>query len=270
MVQELTPEEHLDYLTASIRLMLWFTWHWLDTHPAETFAEVVDTRVDIWRRTRLNPRHLDGPFNWRECPEWPALRERLEALYRQHRAAGNAGAFEEAAAALLAPYLPARVQRDLADIRAGVDLAGYQCGSLRYNLAVDAARPHCVRFHIANACWPASPFDDPRHFPLCFLDLMRQCAATFGVTEIGTGTWLNSSPKWLRLFPAEWTEHLEAPNVDVQGHYGFWGQFVTARRSFNHKLGRQFRETGVLPLPPRFSWCCITTMREHLRRQGYV
>jgi len=158
----------------------------------------------------------------------------------------------------------ARVDRDLEDIKNAKDLAKYQCGSLRYNLSPDTDNPQRIGFHIANACCPCSIFDDPLYLPGCFLALMGQCEAKFGVTEIGTGTWLNSHPKWLALFPPEWSDNMSPPRTDIQWHYGFWGQFVSARKTFNHKLGKKFRETGELPYSLRSSWCRIETMRKHL------
>ena len=94
--------------------------------------------------------------------------------------------------------------------------------------------------------------------------MMEQCEKKFQVTEIETCTWINSLARWLKLFPQEWLDHMGPPNCDVRGHYGFWGQFLTARRTFNHKLGQQFRETGRIPFPMRSSWCAIAAMRKHL------
>jgi hypothetical protein len=95
---------------------------------------------------------------------------------------------------------------------------------------------------------------------------MDACEKQFGVREIGTATWLNSVPRWLRFFPAEWLANLSPPFTDAYWHYGFWGQFITARKTFNHNLGAQFRQTGVMPYTLRASWCTIAAMREHLRQ----
>lgn len=264
MTTELGPSEHLDYLVSSVRLMLWFTWRSLDDHPDETFADTIQKRTDIWRRTSLNPNYLDARDKL-DSPEWQGLLQTLAGVHARNRRNGSPEAFEDEAIAILLPFLSPRVERDLCDTRNKVDLAQYQCGSLRYNLAPMDDKPQRICFHIANACSPGSPFDDPRYFPQCFMDLMDQCEATFGVTEIATGTWLNSYERWLKLFPQEWLEHMSPPDYNVKGHYGFWGQFLTARRTFNHKLGAQFRATGRIPLPPRTSWCTIEAMRTHLR-----
>ncbi|NLE66266.1 MAG: hypothetical protein GX608_02500 [Lentisphaerae bacterium] len=265
MPAELTPAEQLDYLVSSARLSLWFAWQFLDKHPEETFLGAIQNRTDLWRRTIFNSAHLDGGWGKFEAPEWAALMKRVEGIHARNRKGGSAQAFEDEAIAVIMPYLEPRVERDLRDIRNKVDLAHYQCGSLRYNLKPDAERPGRIGFHIANACSPASPFDDPSYFPRCFMDLMEQCEKEFKVTEIGTGTWLNSYPRWLKLFPRDWLDHMGPPNYDVQWHYGFWGQFITSRRTFNHRLGRQFRETGRIPYPPRSSWCAIKAMRKHLQ-----
>lgn len=265
MPDEISPAEHLDYLASSVRLILWFTWRSLDEHPEETFADTIQNRTDLWLRTSLNPSYLDGPRDKCDSPEWRDLLKTLEGIHARNRQNGSAQAFEDEAVAFLMPYLSPRVARDLNDIRNKVDLAQYQCGSLRYNLEPNPDCPRRISFHIANACSPASPFDDPLYFPRCFMDLMEQCEEKFKVTEIGTGTWMNSYARWLKLFPQEWIEHMTLPDYNIRGNYGCWGQFLTARRTFNHKLGRQFRETGRIPFPIRSSWCTIAAMRNHLR-----
>ncbi len=265
MPNEISPVEHLDYLVSSVRLMLWFTWRSIDEHPEETFTDTILNRTDIWRRTSLNSNYIDGSKDKSDSPEWRDLLNILEGIHARNRQDGSAHSFEDEAVAFLMPYLSPRVERDLLDIRNKVDLAHYQCGSLRYNLEPTPDCPQRIGFHIANACCPASPFDDPLYFPRCFMDLMKQCEDKFQVTEIGTGTWMNSYARWLKLFPQEWMEHMSLPDYDILGHYGFWGQFLTARRTFNHKLGCQFRETRRIPFPKRSSWCTIKAMRNNLR-----
>ena len=262
---EISSAEHLEYLASSVRLMLWFTWRLIDEHPEETFSDIIHNRTDIWRRTSLNPNYLNGSLDGYDSPEWRAVLSNLEGIHSRNRQHGSAQAFEDEAAASLMPYLASRVGRDLKDLRNKVDLARYQCGSLRYNLQPNPDAPQRIGFHIANACYPASLFVDPLYLPRCFVDLMEQCEGRFRVTEIGTGTWMNSYTRWVTIFPQEWMGHMSLPDHNIRGHYGYWGQFLTARRTFNHKLGRQFRETGRIPFPRRTSWCSIEAMRNHLR-----
>ena len=264
MPDEISAAEHLDYLVSSVRLMMWFSWNSLEEHPEETFVDTVCNRTDLWRRTSLNPDYIDVPHSCTDSPEWAELLKALETIYNRNQKKGTVLSFENEALLLLMPFLTPRIERDLEDIRNKVDLANYQCGSLRYALEPEPGCRRRIGFHIANDCYPVSPFEDPRYFPRCFIELMDQCESKFNVTEISTETWMNSYPRWQKLFPPEWMDHMSPPNYDVRWHYGFWGQFVTARRTFNHKLGRQFRETGRIPFPPRSSWCTIKAMRNHL------
>jgi len=93
-------------------------------------------------------------------------------------------------------------------------------------------------------------------------------AEALGASELETHTWLNSHPRWLALFPREWQANLTAPDADVRWHYGFWGQFVTARGAFHARRAQQLRETGRFPYPPRASWCTFATLRAHLMAMG--
>ncbi|MEI6421826.1 MAG: hypothetical protein WCP55_06375 [Lentisphaerota bacterium] len=195
---------------------------------------------------------------------WLEMLKRILKAYNETRDDSNSSRFEETCTAFLRPYWIGRVDRDIAEHPNVTHEAGYQCGSLRYNLAPDKDNTARIKIHIANACYPGSLFDDRLYLPACLLVLTTQCAAKFGVSEIETGTWLNSHSKWLELFPNEWADNMSPPNEDICWHYGFWGQFLTSRRTFNHKLGAKFRQTGKMPYAFRKSWCSISSLRKHL------
>lgn len=260
-----SQKEVEDFLLSSVRLKLWFLRRWLFCHPDEPFSAALEQRVDIFRKTSLNPGHLDASVHDTSRPdEWKTLAGDIESFYDRGKKNGSFEEYEELSMARLSPFLLARAERDTEDIRSGKDTANYQCGSLRYNLTPDSANPQRIGFHIANACHPGSPFADRNYFPACFIVLMTQCQLKFGVTEIGTSTWLNSNPKWLELFPQEWQNNLSLHDKDVQWHYGFWGQFLTARKTFNHHLAAKFRQDERMPFLPRTSWCSIAAMKKHL------
>ena len=100
---------------------------------------------------------------------------------------------------------------------------------------------------------------------MCSSDLMDVAEERFKASRISTGTWLNSVPKWLALFPQEWQDNLSEPDTDIRWHYGFWGQFINSRGCFNAKAAAKLRETGKIPYLRRSSSCSIRAMREHLK-----
>jgi hypothetical protein len=260
---EITKEEHLDYLESISRLMLWFAREWKKTHPGEDFESIIRNRTDIWRKTSLFPGGPDGPLTG--YPEtWLQMLHKLLEAYEETKKDSDSSRFEEISIALLKPYWIGRIDRDIMEHPDVTHAAGYQCGSLRYELAPGKDNPKRISIHIANACYPGSLFDDRLYLPACLIVMTTQCTAKFGVTEIETGTWLNSNPKWLELFPDEWTQNMSPPLEDICCHYGFWGQFLTSRRTFNHKLGAKFRQTGKMPYALRKSWCSISSLRKHL------
>ncbi|MDH7568510.1 MAG: hypothetical protein QHJ73_02840 [Armatimonadota bacterium] len=262
-----TYEEHRAYLHEVVRLKLWFVWNWLRQHPDEPFQHVLRQRVDIYRKTHLNPEHLNPRVLHFDSPGWVALEERAQELYQACKEDPDAARFERLAFAVFQPAIDARAPRDYAEDCAGAQLEGYQCGSLRYDAPRENA-PGVVTFHIANAVRPRSIFDDPTYLPRCFFQLMDECEARFGAHTLRTCTWLNSYPRWLTLFPEEWHRNMGPPDKDVRWHYGFWGQFISARGTFNHRYGRLLRETGEFPYSPRCSYSSFSAMRRHL--QGWV
>jgi len=260
-----TLDEHREYLYQLVRLNLFFLRNWLTEHPKETLSAVLRKRTDIYRKTSINKELLNPATLNFECPEWLKLEHQLELVYKQHK--DNAATFEDAAFAVFKDSIDERVEKDYKD---DSRLAGYQCGSLRYNEHEDVLKHETTSFHIANALQPESFFADPQYLPRCFLDLMRQTAEKYGSTKLYTGTWLNSLPRWLELFPQEWQDNLSPKNTDVQWHYGFWGQFITARGTFNYKYGELMRKTGKMPFYPRSSSCSFANMKKHLKEKYNV
>lgn len=262
LMREIPPKtigEHAEFLREMVKLQLWFVWRWIRLHPEEPFRAVIRTRVDIFRKTDLNkgPSKNTATAGDFTLPEWLALEARAERLCAD---AADAETFERRAwEEIFRAVVEARVERDFAE---GDGLENFQCGSLRYNLPKPGQAR--VTFHIGNRVAPRSIFADPAYLPDCFLQLMDE-VERLGVTEIGTGTWLNSYPKWLALFPKEWHDRLTPCAQEVGWSQGHWGQFVNARGTFNTRHGALMRQTGRLPFPNRASWCEIPLLRAHLR-----
>ncbi len=253
-----TLEEHRNYLHQIVRLKLFFMHRWLADHPGERPADVLRNRIDIYRKTDANPGGLGQPCkDWWLAPAWQEIEKALLDAYC--RCGKDAAAFEEEGFAAVRPSIDARCERDFSDRR---HLEAYQCGSLRYEYH-DTPRKE-VFFHIANRISPKSIFDDPIYLPCCFMILMEHVEAMCQAEYITTFTWLNSYPRWLSLFPREWDDNMSEPSTDVEWHYGYWGQFITARGTFNEKLGEFTRQHGRLKFYPRGSKCSIAVMRRHL------
>ncbi len=258
-----TLAEHREYLYEIVKLKLFFVHRWLSEHPEETFSNVLRNRVDIIRKTDINKEGLNPVNSYFETPEWLALEADAENLFK--RFSDDAGTFEAKAFEVFKPSLDARCERDFLD-RSAFD--GYQYGFLRHNTVLSKDFPDMLIFHIANTKSPDSFFDFPEYIRECFLKLLDAAENDFQVENIGTGTWLNSVPKWLALFPEEWTANRMPPQTDVYWHYGFWGQFITARGTFNGKYGKILRETGRMPFYPRISKCSVKAMRSKLNGDG--
>jgi hypothetical protein len=248
--------EHQDYLYGIVKLKLFFIWRWKAEHPGEPVRDILRNRVDIYRKTSVNTGLLNPTEIRFDSPEWLALEAKMEAAYREFQ--DDAASFERCGFEIFKGVVDERLEKDFND-RSG--LAGYQCGSLRFDEQEGKTDIPLIGFHIANAVAPASIFDDPDYLPRCFMDLMDKTERKYHSTRLGTTTWLNSVPRWLELFPREWIDNLGPEGKDVQWHYGFWGQFITSRGTLNHKATAHLRRTGELLFYPRKSNCSFAAMR---------
>ena len=258
MNNSLSYPEFLQALADLTSLQLHFAWGWARVHPGETIGEVLRNRTDLCRKTDPAPADYDVATLDLTRPAWLELEHQLTSI---HARTTSAAAFEVQAAACVRPILETFARKTFGST---VKMAGYQCGSLKYD-APQAAAPHEVCFHIGNAIAPASIFADPAYLPHCLLELMRQAEAQHGARALKTETWLNSLPKWLALFPAAWHASLSPINTSVSWHYGFWGQFLSAKGTLNLKYARHLRDTGAFPFYPREGRCTFADLRHHLQ-----
>ena len=257
-IKSKTIDEHLDYLFNIVKLKLFFLAKWQKEHPEEEFSFILRNRIDIFRKTNINPEGLNPVGQYWNLPQWQELENHLHEIYVHVN--GDENCFELWGFDYLRPTLEARCERDFYDMSR---LAGYQCGFLRYNL-----KPNddgvTLGFHIANDCAPNSFFDNPLYIKKCFNDLLDAAEHKFNLSNISCSSWLNSVPKWLALFPQEWQDNLSEPDLDIKWHYGFWGQMINARGCFNEKNANILRKTGQMPFSRRTSFCSVKNLRNHI------
>ena len=119
--------------------------------------------------------------------------------------------------------------------------------------------------HLGNPFAPESPFADPRARAEELWRLVGDvCRDRPEITEIGTGTWLNSFQPFLDFFPPEWAASATPFSRLVPG-MGWWGQFLDRRGGFHRKNGEHVRRTGKFPYPVMDCHCRIDRLKEHLR-----
>ncbi len=256
----LTFEEHLDFGSQFAALQLHYLWRWMKLHPEEDFRKALRNRTDLCRKTDPAPKHFDVAAIDYARPEWLKMEDGITALYEDRKIFASAAKFEKEALAVAAPAI-AKFAKLTYGSTAKFD--EYQCGSLKYDNPTEKA-PRVVNFHIGNAIAPKSIFQDRSYLVGCFMEMMDQTEEKFGADTIQTHTWLNSLPKWLEYFPKEWIDNMGPESRDVQWHFGFWGQFVSARGDLNMKYAKMLRETGEFQFWPRGSHCSFKSMRKHL------
>ncbi len=258
----MTFEEHLRFLNQLTALQLHYLWRWMRLHPDEDFREALRNRTDLCRKTDPAPKHYDVAESDFKRSEWIAIENEIAAIYEDRSIRDSAMKFEGESLSKTVHLITKFAKLTYGS---NAKFAEYQCGSLRYNdPPPDGPSRNRINFHIGNAIAPKSIFQERSYLVGCFTDMMDQTEKKFGGEILVTRTWLNSLPKWLEYFPQEWIENLGPEDKDVQWHFGFWGQFVSARGALNMKYAKILRETGEFPFWPRISHCSFKSMRKHL------
>lgn len=248
-----TPDEQKEFLTEIIRLSLYFAAEYQSRHPQETLYDIIIKRTAMWEILGIQ----------RSVHE-PAFTSELEKLYGRTAPSSE---FEEEGFKLLKPYMEQFI-RGNTDWEKN-DLARYNGSCFRYDNPTETAdRNHCS-FHITNSISPGSILEDEGYTSGCFIKLMDDSQKEFGCDVLRTKTWLNSLPQWLKFFPQEWQDNLSEPDENILGNLGYWGQVITARKTFACRRGAYIREHLELQYKPRSSWCTFKAMREHLKQFFY-
>ncbi len=254
-------DEHLDYMRRMVGLNLWFIGVWQHRRPAEAFEDILRKRTLIYRYCEVHTDFFERPRNLFDDPRWLSIERGLGELYERCRAAADEVEFERKGLELLGETIRKRTVVDYEE--EPQFRREYQFGSLKYNVP-ETPKVERIVFHIANALAPKSMLDDPAHLPHCFLGMMAETRAKYGARELSTNSWINSVKRWQELFPQEYVQNMGPPDEEVEGHTGFWGQFIDSRGLFSERRAEQFRRAGKFPYALRFSWCTFDAMEKHL------
>lgn len=141
-----------------------------------------------------------------------------------------------------------RVERDMTFLESGKLFEAYRGSCINYPTPIgEKAIKEGLEFHIANDRYPDSIMRDPLYIQRSLLTMAEDALAA-GCNEIKTFSWLNSLPKWVALFPQEYRDSIDGGTLDVEGHLGFWGQFISSRQTLSRSSDRILRSEGRFPL----------------------
>lgn len=244
-------KEHHEFMNSMSCLMFNFAYNWHLSHPDENITEILRKRTPLFL--------LYGINEFKDTvSEWDTLTARAEELVKKV----NCDDFETAIFEYVKGFIEKCAERTY---KSSIEPpADYNAGSLKYDAPLDELPKNHCNFHISNAIMPRSIFAERDYLPNCFFKLLDESEKKYGYDTLRTFSWLNDRPRWLELFPLEWYNNLSAPNTDIYGNYGFWGQLVTARGTLNEAAGNYVKFNCELKYKTRASHCSFSAMRKHL------
>ncbi len=253
---------HRDYTTQVIRLMIWYVWHLSKCGNPRPIPELLETHVDIMRKTSLfdgrhsAPSGSDGPVGLDPpIPQWDALKAELATRIAAHGGPDTAR-LEDACWSLLEPYISPKLQE------APAAEYPYECWD--YNLLEQY--PNIINLHFANAYRPDSPFEKCQ--PALVATLLRlieeAVAAHPTLTRVLCASWLNQFQPFAALFPPTWSASFK-PVVNYLANDDWWCQYMDKRGVFHQARGRQFRHSKAHPYRSGVCQCDVSEVVDHLR-----
>ena len=219
------------------------------------FEDALNERVNIFRHTSL-AKGGKHPTKGDKMPEWDAILAAVEKVFDTHLHDVDTSELENKSLNLFWPILEARINT----FRIGLtEERPYEAWSRDHH-------ENFVNIHIHNTYLPESPLSEKRiEFAAALIRLLEDTQKSNPeVDTVSCGSWLNSVPTFLDLFPKRW--HLNARSGrNVRYTLGHWGQFTTRTGDFHAKNGASFRATGEFPYPSLGCSDGIDAVLDHLR-----
>ena len=239
-------EIRIHYVSHFLKLSLWYV-RVLMARENIAFEDAIVSRVNVYRNTDF----FDGthqPAWGHEDPDWNAYLKGLKAIF--DRCEGKA--WEEEGLAYLWPRVTKEGRRPSATGRP------YHCWT--YDDGDES-----IALHIANVYQPKSPLSEMRGaFRATLLQLLRDTRARRPEVKIvRCGSWLNSAPPFLALFPESWRESANVSRKSGVG-MGHWGQFMDRTGRFHVRNGEHLRATGAFAYPCRSCHAPLDEVIAHL------
>jgi len=250
-----TLEEHKAYVEQMARISFFFARYHKEKTPDKSVGELLRDCTPVFYH---GMNYLDYETKWTN----PACQRIIKLA--DELGPAPAAEFEERMWAGIKDLALERAERFYPEDVGMRVPPGWNVGSLKYDTPKLHLPPNYCNYHIANAVFPKSIFDDPAYLPQCFMEMMDKGEKDYGYDTLTTSTWLNDNPRWLALFPEEWIANLSPRSEGASWNFGYWGQMVTGRGIFNEKAGRYVREHGELRYKTRGSHCSFAEMRKHL------
>lgn len=239
-------------------LKLWYVWH---------LVQVRETPFDDalkWTSFRDKSEVGTGDHDSSDTDDWHRVQEVLEQLLEKHGSCSDA--FQKHGMDLLWPHFePAMAERTAVLDRRWEEGV---VGCIRYEYGAPYDKPDSGEFltlHFRNTMRPESPF----HHRRLLIQGLREIIARTGqthphVSQVQMGSWLNSFPPFLSLFPQAWDANglVGGPG----GHMGWWGQFMDRKGELHAGHVRMFKDQGAFPFDTRSCHCTIEQLGSHLQR----
>lgn len=174
------------------------------------------------------PWHLTVPQP--EVPDqqktlWRQLLSRVEPLFLQYTAEGNAKAFAREAATFVFPLVVE------AELRHRLTSTEQWFGCFRYDFQ---EKTKGVNLHFRNAYVPESPFADMSRLFASLKELIADIEARGLVPQtVGCGSWINNLAPFKALFPPSYTASLQPTSPEDKMGDGWWGQFISRKETLH-------------------------------------
>ena len=252
-------QAYRNYTESVVRLMVHFAWRQSQASDQPIDA-VLDRQVDIRRKTSIWVHRGKGTSDEQVERDWDIIRSQLATRILEYSGGPETQELEEdcwqVLAQLIEPVLSETCPRSwtLMDER-------YRCWS--YDLT--ESESGAISIHVANAYQPESPFGVHRD------DLVSTLMELLGdvrhahpeVMTVRCGSWLNSYPPFISLFPVEWSDSLVLTS-ETGANWGWWGQYMRHDVAFHEKNAEVLRRTGRHPYWAGWAHCDIGELVSHL------
>lgn len=226
-------------------------------HEDKAFIDVFNQRTELYSYSEFYLKDVPAETN----SAWQNIVRHLYEIWREH----GDKALADSAWFVLQKHFEPRIVPDL--IQAQKYLASSFAG-FTYEFHCEyfgPAQPDLLTLHFRNYFAPDSPFHHRPELINALLQISDEVQKKRpDITRVQCASWLNNLPPFYEIFPRAWFE--TSTVCPIEGHNGWWGQFVDRYGQLHEKNAARFEQTKTFLYPNRHCRCDMLQLKKHLWR----
>jgi hypothetical protein len=258
--RQMTLNDYRIFLQEMMDLQMWYVTQ-VVLMERLSFAATINGRTEAYAYSM----YFDPQIAAEKNKAWIHVVERLEHLFWTEENNGFVSKSWEILQTLFEPRMSEDLDKAQAMIASSFAGFTYEFHSKYFG----PSEPKWLTLHFRNYFAPNSPFSHRKELIKGLLSLIEDAQfKRSDIQNVQCASWLNNLEPFYSLFPKTWYE--TSVVCPLEGHTGWWGQFIDRQGNFHRKKAEIFRKTLKFECPNRMGTCDLAELKDFLSQMYNV